>query len=539
MTRPVVLIILDGWGLASPGPGNAVFLAKTPNMDSLWVSFPHCQLKASGEAVGLPPGEMGNSEVGHLTLGAGRVVYQNLPRINMAIADGSFFTNPAFLAIEGHVKDNNSALHLMGLVSPGGVHSSLEHLFALLRFAKERNLEKVFIHVFTDGRDTSPTSSAGFIGQLEEKTKQLKVGKIATVIGRYFAMDRDLRWQRTQKAYEALVEGIGEKAYSAQEAVQNSYQKNRTDEFILPTVILDKKGKPKGLISDGDGVIFFNFREDRARQLTYPFVLPDFETAQIRPPAFDPYAEKYHRREKPIEPVKTFFRKKKISNLCFATMTEYDPKINVKTAFPPQLVDLPLSRILSTEGFRQLHIAETEKYPHVTLFFNGGREKPFFGEDQVLIASPQVATYDLKPEMSAYKVTDELIKRLKREVYDFVLLNFANPDMVGHTGVMKAGVKACEVVDECLGKVVKEVLALNGACVVTADHGNVEIMINPASGDVDTEHSASPVPCIIIKEDLREGRELPAGGLADIAPTILYLLGISQPTVMTGRNLLS
>lgn len=539
MTKPVVLVILDGWGLAPPGPGNALSLAKTPNMDSLWVSFPHCQLKASGEAVGLPPGEMGNSEVGHLTLGAGRVVYQDLPRINMAIADGTFFTNPAFLSVANHVKENESALHLMGLVSPGGVHSSMEHLFALLRFAKEQNLKKVFVHVFTDGRDTSPTSSLTYIGQLEEKMRDIGVGKIATVIGRYFAMDRDLRWRRTKKAYDAITLGEGEKAYSAEEAVKNSYQKHRTDEFILPTVILDKGGKPIGLISNGDGVIFFNFREDRVRQLTYPFVMNNFETTQIRPPAFDPYVEKYHRKEKPPKPVKTFLRRKKITGLCFVTMTEYDKKIKAKVAYPPQIVDLPLTRVLSSRGLRQLHIAETEKYPHVTYFFNGGREKPFPGEDQVVIPSPRVATYDLKPEMSAHEVTRELLKRLKKRIYDFVLVNFANPDMVGHTGVIKAAVAACETVDKCLGKVVKEVLALGGACLVTADHGNVEIMINRTTGEVETEHSASPVPCVIVDEKLRGKGELSMGGLADIAPTILYLMRIPQPLVMTGRNLLS
>lgn len=539
MFKPIVLIILDGWGLAPPGPGNAVSLAKTPNMNSLWASFPHCQVKASGEAVGLPPGEMGNSEVGHITLGAGRIIYQDLPRINVAIADGTFFVNPAFLTAINHVKKNQSSLHLMGLVSPGRVHSSVEHLFALLRLAKERNLKKVFIHVFTDGRDTSPISSSTYILQLEEKMKELGVGKIATVIGRYFALDRDFRWGRTQKAYEAITAGIGEKAYSAQEAVQNSYQKNRTDEFVLPTVILNKEEKPVSLISDGDGVIFFNFREDRARQLTYPFVISNFETVQIKPPVFDPYVEKYHRREQPLRPIKTFLRRKKISNLYFATMTEYDKRIKTEVAYPTQIVGLPLARVLSGGGLQQLHISETEKYPHVTYFFNGQREKAFPGEDQIIIPSPKVATYDLKPEMSAYEVTKELLKRLKRQIYNFVFVNFANPDMVGHTGVIKAGVKACEVVDECLGKVVKTVLGLEGACIITADHGNVEIMLNRNTGEVDTEHSTSPVPCIIVKESLRGRRELSFGGLADIAPTILHLMNIPQPSAMTGRNLLS
>ena len=537
MNRPVVLIILDGWGLAPPGPGNAVSQARTPNMDSLWVSFPHCQLKASGEAVGLPAGEMGNSEVGHMTLGAGRIVFQTLKRINLAIADGSFFQNKAFLKAIKHVKNNNSSLHLLGLVSPGCVHSSLEHLFALLRLAKEQGLKRVFVHAFTDGRDTSPTSALSYLQQLEAKMKQLGVGKIASVSGRYFAMDRDLRWKRTKKAYDALTSGLGEKAYSYKEAVQNSYQKGRTDEFILPTVILEKSGKPVALISDGDGVIFFNFREDRARQLTYPFVLPNFEKAEVRPPSFDPYAEKYHRREK-IPKTKTFVRKKKLSNLCFVTMTEYDKNLKVEVAFPRLLVELPLAQVLSLHGLRQLHLAETEKFPHVTYFFDGGREKPFFGEDQVSIPSPKVPTYDLKPEMSAYEVTDFLLERLKKRIYDFILVNFANPDMVGHTGVLEAGIKACETVDKCLGEVVKKVLGVGGACVVTADHGNAEIMINPTTGEVDTEHSTSPVPCVIVEKELRGGRELPMGGLADIAPTVLSLMKISQPSIMTGRNLL-
>lgn len=539
MAKPVVLIILDGWGLAPSGPGNAVSLAKTPNMDSLWASFPHCQLKASGEAVGLPSGEMGNSEVGHLTLGAGRIVYQDLPRINMAIADGTFFTNPAFLTVATHVKKNHSRLHLMGLVSPGGVHSSLGHLYALLRFAEEHDIKEVLVHVFTDGRDTSPTSSSTYIGQLEEKMAEIGVGKIATVIGRYFAMDRDFRWSRIQKAYDALVLGKGEKATSAQEAVQKSYQKERTDEFILPTVIVGQDNQPLGLIGDDDGVVFFNFREDRGRELTYPFVMANFETAKIQPPTFDPYAHKYGRGKEPPKPVKTFTREKKLTNLCFTTMSEYDEKIEAEVAYPTQIVDLPLARVLADQNLRQLHIAETEKYPHVTYYFNGQRDKPFPGEDRVLIPSPKVATYDLKPEMSAYQVTEELLKRIGTRTYDFILVNFANPDMVGHTGVVKAGVKACEVVDECLGKVVKKVLGQGGACLVTADHGNVEIMINRATGEVDTEHSTSPVPCAILRKDLQEGRELPTGGLANIAPTVLALMEIKQPTVMTGRSLLS
>lgn len=538
MPRPIVLVILDGWGLAPPGPGNAISQAKTPNMDSLWAAFPHCRLKASGEAVGLPPGEVGNSEVGHLTLGAGRIVFQNLQRINLAIADGSFFQNRAFLKVARHVKKNKSSLHILGLVSAGCVHSSMGHLFALLRFAKEQGINRVFIHAFTDGRDTPPTSALAYLGQLTVKMEELRVGKIASVSGRYFAMDRDFRWQRTKKVYDLLTLGEGERAFSVKEAVQNSYQRGRTDEFLLPTLIFNKDSQPVALIADGDGVIFFNFREDRARQLTYPFVLPDFEKAKVKPPVFDPYVEKYHRREK-IPETKTFIRRKKIADLCFVTMTEYDRDLKVEVAFPRIIVETPLAQVLSFHGFRQLHLAETEKYPHVTYFFNGGRERPFFGEDQVSIPSPKVATYDLRPEMSAFQITEFLLGKLKKRIYDFVLVNFANPDMVGHTGVLKAGIKACEVVDKCLGKVVKEVMAQDGACIITADHGNVEIMINRTTGEVDTEHSASPVPCILIQKELRGREGLPAGGLADIAPTILSWIKIPPPSLMTGGNLLS
>lgn len=540
MIKPVVLIIMDGWGIAPPSPGNAVTQAKTLNLDKFWAVYPHTQLAASGEAVGLPRNEDGNSETGHLNLGAGKIVFQDLPRINMAIADGSFFKIPAFKKAAEHVRKNHSHLHLMGLIGSGGVHSSLEHLLALIRFAKTENLKNVFLHLFTDGRDSPPTSTLSYIAQIESKLAMTGVGQIASLCGRYWAMDRDNRWERTQKAYDALTLGKGALASSTTKAIQTSYAQGKTDEFIEPVILTDKSQKPIGLIKDHDAVIFFNFRIDRPRQLIKAFVLPNFEKLVIKKAAFDPYAERYglHLYEIP-KGTSTFKRQKILTDLFFATMTEYEKGLPTQTAFPPQPIEMPLARVLAENNLRQLHLAETEKERFVTYYFDGQREKPFPGEDRMEISSPKVKTYDLKPEMSAYEVTAELLKKLKNNIYDFFVVNYANPDMVGHTGVIKAGIKACEVVDECLAKLVSRVLNLDGSCLITADHGNVEEMINLETGEIDTEHSTNPVPFIIVDRRFAQNHQpLMAGVLADVAPTILELMEINQPEIMTGRSLL-
>ncbi|HUS59956.1 MAG TPA: 2,3-bisphosphoglycerate-independent phosphoglycerate mutase [Nevskiaceae bacterium] len=540
MTKPVVLIIMDGWGIAPDGPGNAVTQAKTPTIDNFWAAYPRTQLIASGEAVGLPKNENGNSETGHLNLGAGKIVFQDLPRINMAIADGSFFQKPAFKAAAEHVRKNKSSLHLLGLIGSGGVHSSLEHILALIHFAKQESLPKLFLHLFTDGRDSAPTSALTYIDIVETELKKIGFGQIASLCGRYWAMDRDNRWQRTQKAYDALTLGKGKFSSSPAEGIKASYKEGKTDEFLEPVILTDKNNQPIGLINDNDAVIFFNFRIDRPRQLTKAFVLPNFETLVIKKAAFDPYAERYglHLYEVPQETT-TFKRTKIIQNLFFVTMTEFEKKLPTQTAFPPTPVEIPLARVLSEKSLRQLHIAETEKERFVTYYFDGQREAPFPGEDRIEISSPKVATYDKKPEMSAYEVTSELVKRLKTNIYDFVVVNYANPDMVGHTGVLSAGVKACEVVDECVGKVVNTVLGLGGSCLITADHGNVEEMINLTTGGVDTEHSNNPVPLIVVSQHFRQkAQNLPQGILADVAPTILDLMEINKPELMTGRSLL-
>lgn len=535
MIKPIVLIILDGWGLAPPGPGNAVTLAKTPNFNKFWHAFPHTQLLASGEAVGLPRGEDGNSEVGHLNLGAGQIVFQDLPRINMSIADGTFYQIPAFKQVSEQVRKNNSALQLLGLIGSGGVHSSLEHLFALLQLARNEGLTNVYLHLFTDGRDSPPTSSLIYINKIQAVLEKLGIGKIATICGRYFAMDRDHRWERTQKAYDLLTQGKGEQITSIKDAIKQSYDKGITDEFIEPQVV-DKNG----LIKDHDGVIFFNFRIDRPRQLTKALVSTNFEEAKVIKSSFDPYAEKYglHQYQR-FGKTTTFKRIKVLKDLFFVTMTEYEKNLPVQLAFPPEIVKIPLSRILSENGLRQFHIAETEKERFVTYYFNGQREEAFPGEDRTEVPSPKVATYDQKPEMSAYEVTDELIRRLKAQFYDFIIINFANPDMVGHTGVLTAGIKACEVVDECLGRIVEVISNLGGVAIITADHGNVEEMIDPVTGEVDTEHSSNPVPFIVVSNQIDQVGILPQGILADVSPTILKIMKFDKPDLMTGRNLLT
>lgn len=540
MNKPVVLIIMDGWGIASAGPGNAVTQAKTPTFDNFWAAYPRTQLIASAEAVGLPKNENGNSETGHLNLGAGQIVFQDLPRINMAIADASFFQKSAFKAAAEHVRKNQSSLHLLGLIGSAGVHSSLEHLLALIHFAKQEDLPKLFLHLFTDGRDSPPASALTYIDRAEAELKKISLGKIASLCGRYWAMDRDNRWERTQKAYDALTIGKGKFASSPTEGIKASYKEGKTDEFLEPIILTDKNKKPLGLIENNDAAIFFNYRIDRPRQLTKAFILADFEKLVIEKAAFDPYAERYGLRLYEVpKRTTTFKRAKKFQNLFFVTMTEYEKGLPAKVAFPPTPVKMPLTRVLSEKGLRQLHIAETEKERFVTYYFDGQRENSFPGEERIEIPSPKVATYDKKPEMSADEVTQELINRFKTETYDFVVVNYANPDMVGHTGVLSAGIKACEVVDECLGKVVHTVLSLGGSCLITADHGNVEEMINLTTGEVDTEHSNNPVPLIVVGSRLgNQPQNLPQGILADVAPTILNLMEINQPELMTGRSLL-
>lgn len=540
MTKTVGLVILDGWGIAKKGPGNAISLAKIPNFTKYWSLYPHTKLAASGEAVGLPRGEDGNTETGHLSLGAGRIVYQDLPRINLAIADGSFFKNKAFLDAISHIKKYKSNLHLLGLIGSGGVHSNIEHLFALLHLCKEQGLDgNVFLHLITDGRDSPPTSAFEYLSNVRNELIKLNLGKIATIMGRYYAMDRDRRWDRTEKAYLALTQGLGNTATTPEEAIKNAYNQKQTDEFIFPTVITEN-GKPTAIVSDNDSLIFFNFRIDRPRQLTKAFVLDDFkrDAGKI---TFDPYTVKYYKRhvleKEPSYPL--FERGKKIANLFFVTMTEYEANLPVAIAFPPQIIDMTLGRVISERGLRQLKVSETEKERFVTFYFNGFREKPFPGEDKLIIPSPHVPTYDLKPEMSALEMTDALIKKINSGNYAFFVVNFANPDMVGHTGVIPAAIKAVETTDECIGKIVNSVLSLDGSCVITADHGNVEEMIDLETGGVDTEHSTNPVPAIIISNQLLgKSQELESGILADVAPTVLSLMGIPKPAAMTGRNLI-
>ncbi|GAA0076708.1 2,3-bisphosphoglycerate-independent phosphoglycerate mutase [Clostridium sp. CTA-5] len=505
--KPVMLMILDGFGIAPKSEGNAVSLAKKPNFDRLVANYPTSKLQASGMEVGLPEGQMGNSEVGHLNIGAGRIVYQELTRITKAISDGDFFENEALNKGITNVKNNNSSLHLMGLLSDGGVHSHIDHLKGLLELAKKQGIQNVYVHAFMDGRDVAPSSGKEFIEKTEKMMDEIGVGKIATVSGRYYAMDRDNRWERVELAYNALVLGKGETANSAIEAIENSYHDNKTDEFVLPTVVTEN-GAPVSTIKNNDSVLFFNFRPDRAREIT----------RAINDKVFEGF-------------------KRETLNLTFVTMTQYDKTLEgVEVAYKPQTLTNTLGEYVSQKGLNQLRIAETEKYAHVTFFFNGGVEKENEGEDRALIPSPKVATYDLKPEMSAYEVTDELIKRLDSDKYDMVILNFANPDMVGHTGVIPAAVKAIESVDECLGKVVDKVLQKDGCVFITADHGNAEIMIDFSTGNPFTAHTTEPVPFVWVSNHA-EGKTLKDGKLADIAPTMLNQLGLEVPAEMTGENL--
>ena len=498
---PTTLIIMDGFGLRKETEGNAVAAAETPRLDRFFQEFAHTRLSASGLDVGLPAGQMGNSEVGHTNIGAGRVVFQDLPRISKSIADGDFFENPAYLHAMDACREHDSSLHLMGLLSDGGVHSHLEHLFALMKMAKDRGLEKVYIHAFLDGRDVSPTSGADFVAQTVEKCRELGVGKIATVMGRFYAMDRDKRWDRVEAAYDAMVYGEGASVNPVPvAAVTDAYANGVTDEFVEP-VICD----PEGTVSDHDSVIFFNYRPDRAREITRAFVDPDFNgfTRQYFP-------------------------------VTFVCTTEYDASMpNVEVAFPRISVRNGLGEYLSSMGLTQLRIAETEKYAHVTFFFNGGVETQFPGEDRVLVPSPKVATYDLQPEMSAVEVADRCVERIESGAYDVIILNFANCDMVGHTGVFDAAVKAVETVDTCVGRVVDATLKMGGIAMITADHGNAEVMTQP-DGSPMTAHTTNLVPFILCGA----GTELREGRLADIAPTILDVMGLAVPEEMDGQTLI-
>ena len=543
----VCLVILDGWGLAAPGPGNAISQANTINMNRFWASYPHTQLTSSGDAVGLPRSEAGNTETGHLNIGAGRIVYQDLKRISMAIANETFFQNPAFLGAVQHVKKNSSNLHIMGLIGASGIHSDMEHLTALLKLMGKQGLtNNVFLHLFTDGRDSPQTSASEYIKKVREDIGREKVGQIASIMGRYWAMDRDRRWERTEKAYLALTKSQGQLVKTPEEAIEMSYKDGKTDEFIEPSIMTNAAGIPFTTIKENDAVIFFNFRIDRPRQLTASFVVDDFSNQSIFLD-FDPYMEKYektHLVERIKEKQNVFERGPKLENLYFVTMTEYSKSLldaGTHAAFLPEHVDLPLGKVISDSGLKQLRIAESEKERFVTYYFNGLREEPFTGEERIIIPSKKVATYDLKPEMSAYEITDTLLSKLKDPVdYSFILVNFANPDMVGHTGSIGPTVKACTILDECLGRIANSILTLNGTLLIVADHGNAEEMIDSQTGQIDTEHNGNPVPFIAISKELMgRAQTLQSGILADIAPTILDILGIEKPSIMTERSLLA
>ena len=508
MKKPTVLLILDGYGERKEKEGNAIALAKTPVMDRLKKEFPYVEGQASGLFVGLPDGQMGNSEVGHMNMGAGRIVYQELTRITKSIQDGDFFENKALKAAVEHCKKEDSALHFMGLVSSGGVHSHIEHIYGLLELAKRAGLKKVYLHAFLDGRDTPPDSGKSFLLAVEKKMQELHVGEIATISGRYYAMDRDKNYDRVEEAYRAMVDGTGEKASSVEEAIDASYAKKVYDEFVLPTVI--EKDGAVHTVSDGDAMIFFNFRPDRAREICHAFCDDDF----------------------------SFFERGARKNIFFVCFTDYDPTIpNKHVAFEKEEIHNTLGEVVSNLGKNQLRIAETEKYAHVTFFFNGGKEEPYENEDRILVPSPkEVPTYDLKPEMSCYTVTEKLTEAIRSGKYDLVVANFANPDMVGHTGVLSAAIKAIEVVDECMGKVVDAVESMHGNLFILADHGNADIMIDEKTGEPYTAHTTNPVPFILVSEEKHKLRE--GGCLADVAPTLLELMGIPQPKEMTGKSLL-
>lgn len=510
-TKPNCIIILDGYGMNCERKGNAIKCANSENVDLLMDKYPSTLIGASGMDVGLPDGQMGNSEVGHLNMGAGRVVYQELTRITKSISDGDFFENEEFLTAIKNAKENGKKLHLYGLLSDGGVHSHITHLYALIKMAKMNGLDNVYVHCFLDGRDVSPTSGADFIKGLKDEMQEMQFGTIASVGGRYYVMDRDNRWERVEKAYDMMTAGIGEKITDVEEYVRNSYENGTTDEFVIPAHVYGEDGKPVGLIEEGDSIIFFNFRPDRARQITRAMSEKEFDG---------------------------FNRKTGFLNPTYVCFTRYDASFtNVKIAFKPQVLTNTLGEYIASLGLKQLRIAETEKYAHVTFFFNGGVEKPNANEDRELIASPKVATYDLKPEMSAYEVTERVLEKLDSNEYDVVILNYANCDMVGHTGDFGAAVKAVKTVDECLGKVVDKILSMGGNAIITADHGNADKM-EEEDGSPFTAHTTNKVPLIVVGKEF-EGRSLRENGiLADIAPTLLDMMGEKVPEEMSGKTLL-
>ena len=506
-TKPIMLMILDGFGINEKSDGNAVKQANTPNIDKLMKKYQTTKIYTSGLKVGLPDGQMGNSEVGHTNIGAGRIVYQELTKITKSIEDGDFFSIPEFIEAIENCKKYNSKLHILGLVSDGGVHSHIRHLYGLLEMAKRRDFENVYVHCFLDGRDTPPASAEGYITELEEKMKEKGVGKIASISGRYYAMDRDKRWERVKKCYDALVKGEGNKSTSATIAIEDSYQKEVFDEFVEPTVICNGE-TPIATIGEHDSVIFFNFRPDRAREITRAIVDPKFDGFETKK-------------------METYF-------VCFTNYDETMP--NVKIAFKKEPLVNTFGEVISKNGLKQLRIAETEKYAHVTFFFNGGEEKQYPGEDRILVPSPKVATYDLQPEMSAREVTEKVVEAINSDKYNAIILNYANPDMVGHTGSLPAAIKAVETVDECVGKVVEAMLAHEGTMLITADHGNCEQMIDYKTGDPHTAHTTNPVPLILVTKN--EKLKIKEGKLADLAPTMLDILGIEKPEEMTGESIL-
>lgn len=512
MKKLTALIILDGFGCTVAGENNAISVDGAKNVARFWNEYPHTKIDASGEAVGLPDGQMGNSEVGHLNIGAGRIVYQELTRITKAIREGEFFEKKELLGAVENCKRHDSALHLMGLLSDGGVHSHIDHLVALVKLAKMKGLKKVYIHGFMDGRDVPPESGKGFVHDLSEQLKKIGCGEIATLMGRYYAMDRDNRFERVEKAYAALAYGEGVFETCPEDAMQHSYDNGVTDEFVVP-VVITKDGKPTAKISANDSVIFFNFRPDRAREITRAFIFEDFNGFERRFGFFPLY---------------------------YVSMTQYDKTFGDKlhVAFKPEGLDDTLGQYLAAHGKTQLRIAETEKYAHVTFFFNGGVETPNDGEDRALIPSPKVPTYDMKPEMSAYEVADEAVKRIESGNYDVMILNFANPDMVGHTGVMEAAVKAVHAVDECAGKVVDAILKAGGRAIITADHGNCEKMLDDDGVTPFTAHTTNPVPVILVDEGNKNEKLREGGRLSDLAPTMLALMGMEKPAAMTGESLL-
>ena len=505
--RQYLLMIMDGVGLNDEEKGNAFKLANTPNLDRLTIKYPNTYIKTSGMAVGLPNGQMGNSEVGHTNIGAGRIVYQELTRITKAIEDEDFFRNEELLNAINNVKVNDSVLHVMGLVSDGGVHSHIEHLYAILEMAKRENISKVYVHAILDGRDTSPTSAVEYIKSLEDKIKELEIGKIATISGRYYAMDRDNRWERVKLAYDAIVLGKGQESKMVQKAIETSYESQEFDEFVKPVVITNSDNEPLATINDGDSVIYFNFRPDRARELTKAITIDEFNE----------------------------FERKELKDLVFVTMTQYDESFkNVSVAYKPQKLVNTLGEYISNKGYTQLRLAETEKYAHVTFFFNGGKEDSYEGEGRILVESPKVATYDLKPEMSAYEITEKAIEAIESKEYDIIIMNYANGDMVGHTGNVDKTIESVEALDECIGKVAAKIEEVNGEALITADHGNCELMIDLKTGEPITSHSTFDVPLIVVSNRIKSIKD---GKLCDLAPTLLSMMGEAIPGDMTGTSL--